>query len=349
MLYKRANAVELVDITTLTEAGWHKWRRKGIGGSDLAAIMGVSPWTTARDVYRKKKGIIGALENEADRENWVAKKVGHLLEPLVAEIFAAKTGFKPFEVRKMFAHPDYLFMMANVDYFVTLPDGRTAILECKTSNIHAKEKWENDAVPFNYELQCRHYMSVMNVDVAFIACLFGNNENDFVWRRIDRDMGFEADIIATEENFWNNHVLADVEPPYTERGDQVLQSIRNFYGYGDKNADTVLLPSAMTEALLAFEELKSEKAEAEKAVEAVKEKIAKTQAVFIEGMGESCRAVCIQGDTEFNITYNPVYQDKFDKEGLKANHPEIYDKFISKAEKYRRLTVKKGSRKENAA
>ena len=116
----------------------------------------------------------------------------HLLEPLVAEIFAYQTGFAPFEVRKMFAHSDYAYMLANVDYFITLPDGRTAILECKTSNSHAKEKWDNDAVPLNYELQVRHYMAVINVNVAFIACLYGNNENDFVWRRIERDMDFES-------------------------------------------------------------------------------------------------------------------------------------------------------------
>ena len=349
MVIARADAIELVDITTLSEADWHEWRRKGIGGSDLAAIMGVSPWATTRDIYRKKKGIIGALEADVDRENWVAKKVGHLLEPLVAEIFEVQTGLKPYAVRKMFAHPDYHFMLANVDYFITLPDGRTAILECKTANIHAKEKWEDGAVPFNYELQCRHYMSVMNVDVAFIACLFGNNESDFVWRRIDRDMDFEADIISAEENFWMNHVLASVEPPYTESGDLVLQSIRNFYGNADKEANAVVLPPAMTKAMLEYESLKSEKSKAEKVVEALKDKIAKTQAIFIEGMGTSCKAVCSMGDVEFAVTYNPVYQDNVDKEGLKAKHPDIYNQYITKTEKYRRLTVKRITKKKEAA
>ena len=36
----------------------------------------------------------------------------------------------------------------------------------------AARKWANGAVPRHYELQVRHYMSVMNIDVAFIACLF---------------------------------------------------------------------------------------------------------------------------------------------------------------------------------
>ena len=43
----------------------------------------------------------------------------------------------------------------------------------------------------NYEWQCRHYMAVKNLDTAYCACLFGNSENDFVFRRIDRDLDFE--------------------------------------------------------------------------------------------------------------------------------------------------------------
>ena len=349
MITARADAIEMVDITKLSEAEWHEWRRKGIGGSDLAAIMGVSPWATARDIYRKKKGIVGALEAEADRKNWVAKKVGHLLEPLVAEIFEVQTKHKPYAVRKMFAHPDYPYMLANVDYFITLPDGRTAILECKTSSSHAKEKWDDGAVPFNYELQVRHYMSVMNVDVAFIACLYGNNESDFVWRRIERDMDFEADIIAVEENFWMNHVLTNVEPAYTESGDLVLQSIRNFYGNADEEAGAVVLPSNMTDALLEFEYLKAEKSKANKVVKALESKIAKVQAVFVEGIGASCKATCSRDDVEFVISYNPVFQDNVDKEGLKAHHPDIYAKYVTKSEKYRLLNVKRVDKTKEAA
>jgi len=342
-------ATELVDITTLSEADWHEWRRKGIGGSDLAAIMGLSPWATARDIFRKKKGIKGALDDEADRENWVAKKVGHLLEPLVAEIFAHQTGFVPFEVRKMFAHPDYPYMLANVDFFFTLPDGRTAILECKTSNSHAKEKWDDDAVPLNYELQCRHYMAVMDVDVVFIACLYGNNENDFVWRRIERDMDFEADIIAAEKDFWTNYVLPGIEPPYTENGDLVLRSIRNHFGRADVSAGEVELPVHMADSLSEYLSAKAQKSVAEKTVAVLKEKMEKAQAVFVEGLGTSCKAVCRAGDEEFIITYNPVMMDEVDKDGLKANHPDVYDKYIKKQEKYRRLNVKKTAIKKEAA
>ena len=94
----------LVDTSNLPEAEWLEWRRKGIGGSDAAAILGISPFATARDLYYGKLKILPFEEGE---DNWVAKKMGHLLEDLVAEIFAKKTGYRIFQVKKMFHHPDY--------------------------------------------------------------------------------------------------------------------------------------------------------------------------------------------------------------------------------------------------
>lgn len=128
----------LVDTAALSEAEWLAWRRKGIGGSDVAAILGISPWRTARDLYDDKLGIASAQDDSA---NWVALEMGHLLEDLVARIFSQKTRYHVFQVKKMFRHPRHPCMLADVDYFVTLPDGNTAILEIKTTNYNARGHW----------------------------------------------------------------------------------------------------------------------------------------------------------------------------------------------------------------
>jgi len=333
--------IELVDTTNMSRADWLEWRRKGIGGSDLAAIMGMSPWATARDIYREKRKIPIALKEKIERANWVEKEIGHRLESLVAEIFAHKTGLKPYPVRKMFAHPDYPFMIANVDYLVDLPDGRTAILECKKTNARLKDEWVDGAIPMHYELQGRHYMVVMNVDVVFTACLYGNSEKEFEWLRFDRDMDFEADIIDTEKNFWLNHVVPGIEPPYTEKGDLVLQSIRNFYGNADTTAPTVLLPSDMFQSIETYLILKEEKAQLEQMLKALDNKVKKAQAVFIEKMGTACKAICKNGDNEIVITYNPVIKESFSKDALRAAHPGIYAEFFHTKESHRLLSVKK--------
>lgn len=183
----------LVDTENLSREEWLRYRRKGIGGSDAAAVLGLSPFCTKRDLYYDKTGIQAVVDEEED--NWVAKEVGHRLEDLVAEIYAKQTGLTVFPVRKMFFHPLYPFMLADVDFFIEYPDGSTGILECKTTGYHGKEKWENDSVPVNYEYQGRHYMAVMNLNRVVFACLYGNNENDFIVREMERDLEIEEALI----------------------------------------------------------------------------------------------------------------------------------------------------------
>ena len=125
----------LVGTEGLPREQWLEYRRKGIGGSDAAAVLGISPFRTGRDLYYDKLNIVTA----DDAENWVQMEVGTLLEPLVAKIFAHKTGYKIYRRPFMFQHPLYPWMLADLDYMVELPDGTTAILEIKTTNYNAKD------------------------------------------------------------------------------------------------------------------------------------------------------------------------------------------------------------------
>ena len=125
----------LVGTEGLPREQWLEYRRKGIGGSDAAAVLGISPFRTGRDLYYDKLNIVTA----DDAENWVQLEVGTLLEPLVAKIFAHKTGYKIYRRPFMFRHPQYPWMLADLDYMVELPDGTSAILEIKTTNYNAKD------------------------------------------------------------------------------------------------------------------------------------------------------------------------------------------------------------------
>lgn len=157
----------LVDTKDLTETEWLEWRRKGVGGSDASIILGISPFATARDLYYDKLNVVSYKD---DADNWVALQIGHLLEDLVAEIFHKKTGYPIYQDKRMYYHPLYPYMLANVDYFVTLPNGETAILEIKTTNYNAKDNWWIDGeetIPVNYQAQGRHYMAVMNLNHVF--------------------------------------------------------------------------------------------------------------------------------------------------------------------------------------
>ncbi len=331
--------IPVVDTTNMDNETWLAYRQKGIGGSDVAAVYGQSPFCTTRDLYYTKIGIKPVIEEE---DNWVAKKYGHLLEDLVAEIFSHKTGLRIYKKSYLYAHPDYPFMQANVDYFVEMPDGSEAILECKTCNYNCRDKWNNGAVPFNYELQVRHYMAVMNLEKAFVACLYGNNENEFVYRSIERDLDFEADIIEQEKFFWYNYVLAGVEPPYTESGELVLASIRKYKGNADKTATAIILDSKLASAIQKYLELREVKLTHEREVKKLDEELKTVMVPVFDKLGTNCYATCTKDGVEYSITYNPTYRtgiSSADLGRLEALHKSIYDDFVTKTES-RRVSVK---------
>lgn len=251
----------LVGTEGLPREQWLEYRRKGIGGSDAAAVLGISPFRTGRDLYYDKLNIVTA----DDAENWVQLEVGTLLEPLVAKIFAHKTGYKIYRRPFMFRHPQYPWMLADLDYMVELPDGTSAILEIKTTNYNAKDNWwynGEEIVPIYYESQGRHYMAVMNIDRVYFCCLYGNSEDEAIIRRIDRDMAYEEELIALERDFWENHVLTKTPPPYVEAdGDLILESLRRKLGPADKDAPPVLLGQTQfgqLSMLLSLQEQKKE-------------------------------------------------------------------------------------------
>ena len=325
--------VPLVDTTKLTNDEWLDWRRKGIGGSDVAVALNQSPYRTARDLYYDK---IGRLPQIDDEEKSITFEIGHLLEDVVAQIFAKKTGLTVYEDHMMYQHPLFPFMIADVDRFVLLPDGRKAILECKTSHYNnMKTSWFNGAVPKHYELQVKHYLSVMNLDVAYIACLFSNSETDFVWAKIERDLEEEESTILQLQEFWNNYVCSRVEPPLTENPDLVLETLRRYYGPADKTAASVSLPPSFGLTLSLLCDLKEEKKQHEAQVRALDQKIKALYAPVVTQMGSACSASCEFGNTKYCVTYNPQYREGISKDNLsalRAQYPEVYDDFVERTE-----------------
>lgn len=116
-------------------------------------------------------------------------------------------------------------------------------MECKTCNYNAKDKWADDGIPENYVLQVRHYLAVMNMNKAYIACLYGNNENEFIYRCLERDRMEEEELIDQEKYFWEEYVEKKIEPPYSGKPDLILASIRKYNGYADKSIPEISISS----------------------------------------------------------------------------------------------------------
>ena len=303
---------KVVDISNLSREDWLEYRKKGIGGSDVAAIMGISPFATIRDLFYNKTGVQPVIQEE-EESNWVAKEVGHRLEDLVAEIFSKKTGLEVFPVRVMFRHPLYPFMLAD------------------------------EGIPAHYVLQVRHYLSVMNMQKAFIACLYGNNENEFVYRTIERDLIEEEDIIDQETYFWQEHVLKNVVPPHNGNSDLVLANIRNYGGFADKSIPEIVLSGLESKNLEKYLTLSEEKSQLEKRKKEIEAEQRAISVPFVEQLGQGCKAVLEDGTNRYRITYNPTRRTSVGKdqmEKLKNQHPDIYEEYTKTTES-RTFRIKK--------
>ena len=140
--------------TEITHEAWLAARRKGIGGSDAAAVVGLSRYSSPLDIWLQKTRRKPATpDNEA--MHW-----GRLLEPVVREEFIRRTGLTVKECPYLMAHKDYPFMLANVDGIVSEKDGTKAVLEIKTTNSFTTAKDSEDGLPVEWYCQVQHYLAV---------------------------------------------------------------------------------------------------------------------------------------------------------------------------------------------
>lgn len=105
---------------------WLKERQKGIGGSDVGAILGINKWKSPFEVYIDKTEEITEIKEAGEAAYW-----GSILEEQVAKEFALRTGKKVRKDNRHLIHKKYKFMTANIDRRIV---AENAILECKTVN-----------------------------------------------------------------------------------------------------------------------------------------------------------------------------------------------------------------------
>ena len=104
-----------------------------IGGSDVAAIFGISPWKTPLDLWLEKSGKLMPDESE----NMWQKEMGHLLESVVAQMYAFRTGHRVITDTYLYQHALYPWALANIDYGMEDKDTKeVGGLECKSTTYY---------------------------------------------------------------------------------------------------------------------------------------------------------------------------------------------------------------------
>jgi predicted phage-related endonuclease len=213
-------------------------RRTGLGGTDAAAIMGLSPWRDPVDVWQEKAGhpmwrpqrVTGAMR-------W-----GILLEPLLRAEYARDTGVEvvPAPPRSTFDEPEVAIWSEDRVRFAH-PDGLAGegVFEGKTGS--RREDWD-DGVPVYYRIQVQQYLDILDRPWADVSVLLPGG--DFRTYREERDAALQGQIREAAATFWNDHVVKNVPPGPVDTTTLTLE--------GDEEAAAAVLALAQTKADLAF-------------------------------------------------------------------------------------------------
>ena len=308
------SAVQVADTRDMSRQEWLDFRRKGIGGSDAAAILGLSPWASPLDVYLSKTG---ELPTESDEPS-DAMRFGSILEDIVAQEFSRRTGLKVRRRNAMLQHKDYPFMLANLDRRIV----GGGILECKTANAFTAGDWA-DGVPEHYMCQVQHYLAVTGEKFAYIAVLIGGQKFEFA--RIERDEPFISTIIDYERTFWHDNVLAGKAPEIdgSESAGELLKQL-----FPQSNKATINLPASALELITQYEVASADEKDAKARKDAAGNKLKMM-------LGEN--EIGLLGDRR--IKWSTVTKNGFDGKAFEQAYPELHKEFI-KQSTYRRFDVR---------
>lgn len=204
-------------------------RRRGIGSSDIPAIVGVSPYASAIDVYLDK---LGLNEERATQETWC----GDRAEAFIATLYEERSGNHVCPVDLTHAHPAHPWALATPDRWRD-PGGIVEIKLVGARMLHlwadgvetAAGRWRG--LPAHVEVQVQWQLEVCDVERADVAALLGGT--DFRIYPVERDRARGAELLEHGRRFWQEHVLARVPPPHTAEDARKMLALRYPVSMGD--------------------------------------------------------------------------------------------------------------------
>lgn len=299
----------------MTYEEWKQQRRNGIGGSDAAAAIGLNRWKSRLKLYLEK---IGELEDNVDSE---ATYWGRILEDVVAEEFTRRTGKAVRRVNAILIHPEFEWMIANIDRKVV---GENAILEVKTTAAWNNKEWEQDEIPQEYIIQAQHYMAVTGADLTYFAVLVGGQK--LLIKKLVRDDELIEMIIREEQKFWQ--MVENRTPPELDGSVDAKEILSYMYPTAIEGS-VIELPtyeSTVEEILALGKQIKELEQMKEEKENKLKAEMAEHEIAYVG---------------KYKVSWKNISQSRLDTKLLEHEQPEIYKKYL-KENNFRRFSIKEG-------
>ena len=339
-----AAPILLCDTDGMPNDRWLECRMHGpkgdipytVGGSDVAAIFGVSPWTTPLELWLIKKGRM----KPPKKLNQDQLDMGHMLEPIAAAWYEKKTGNHVYQDTGLYQHADHPYALANFDRrYNRAPDGESGILECKSCSYHKADHWADGGIPLYYDFQLRFYLSVADVQHGAYSCIWGNNpENDLAMPEIERDLAMEDMIFERlDEWIWS---LEKDKPP-TMRGvapSLAMQSLARIYGASQPGLPTIEFPGKYERSLRQIAELQGKVRACESDIKKYEKEIEAHSVRIAELMKEHEHGVLETTTDKLLIDFVTKRSKRPDSKALKAKYPTVYADVLKESQS-RKLKV----------
>lgn len=285
-------------------------RRKFIGGSDVAAILGISPWKTPLQLWQDKTQ--PAMPENTDPARQRVLNRGKVMEPYVVDVLARETGLQIVRRNERYIDAEFQFLACEIDAEAASGEN----VEIKTVSPFKAREWgdlDTDAIPVHYTAQAQHGLMITGRALCVFGVLIGGD--DFRVYRVERDDDLIAALRRREVAFWRDHVEALIPPPPTDAEDVALLFPR----------DVGTAVEAGTEELVAFNELRAllaESGELERRIDGCKEALKRA-------MGEAARLTLDGRDI---CTWKTQGARRFDQRAFQAAHPELFEQFLKTTE-----------------
>ena len=280
---------------------WHERRRKTLGASEVAAVVGLSKWANAYDVWdRKIHGTRG--------KSSMAANLGHLLQPTIGKLAAEEHGLTITAEEAFYLHQEKNWASSTIDYIAQDSSGEPVIIECKAT----RDGYWTD-IPDYYRTQLAWQCWTAGIPKAHIAVLHASTTFKTYPFSLAEDGGEWMDeMIRVCESFWNNHVLTGIKPEGEFSADpETLASIRAIRG------KTVDLPQAYIADFYLLTGIRERIKELEDAEERLKTK-------FQSLMNE---AEILVHKNQPVITWKESESSRFDTTAFKKADPARYAEF----------------------
>ena len=275
---------------------WLERRRKTIGGSDAAGIVGLSKWASPFSVWADKTG------RAAEKADTEAMRQGRDLEDYVARRWMEKTGKRVYRLAAMLYNPQYSFAHADVDRMVM---GENAGLECKTTFSLDLKQFNGVEFPVQYYAQCVHYLAVTGAERWYLAVLaYGRGFFTFV---LERNQAEIDALMTAEAAFWKQ-VEQDISPA-ADGSEATTAALQEVYPVS-RNTTTALF--GRDTVLQEYMRLKEDK-------KALDFRIGEIENTIKADLGNSESGSC----GLFNVSWKSQTRQTFQAKEFAKDHPPI--------------------------